>query len=193
MSSEVKYHINCQSKHGLWDSRVKTGKFLPGDSQEQKHVLFGSKSKKNAICDGTPHLQIKSNLYEWRKVQRFQILKQLKYLNWFKFYCISLIWVTPALGRGLVGKVDGEGIWGMGGAPTCMHTHVHTHTCTHNVKKLQMATNMFIRMWSLWSPHSLCHPHIIPIIPTKCLYCPCHLHIIFTPPFNPVPGDPQNQ
>ena len=25
MDYEVKYHINCQSKHGLQDSRVKTG------------------------------------------------------------------------------------------------------------------------------------------------------------------------
>ena len=40
MGYKVKYHINCQSKHGLSDSSVKTGNFLPRGSQEQKHVLF---------------------------------------------------------------------------------------------------------------------------------------------------------
>ena len=76
MGKEVKYHINYQSEHGLSDSSVRTGKCLPGGSQEQKNVLFGSKVK-NAICDGTtPHLHTKLNINKCRKVQRSQIFKQ---------------------------------------------------------------------------------------------------------------------
>ena len=45
--------MNCQSKYGLSDSSVKTGKFLPGGSQEQKNTFLGPKVK-NAIFNGTP-------------------------------------------------------------------------------------------------------------------------------------------
>ena len=46
MGQEVKNHIDCQSKHGLSDSSVKTEKILTGGTQEQKLVyIFGPKSK----------------------------------------------------------------------------------------------------------------------------------------------------
>ena len=35
MGYEVKNILRGQSKHGLWDSNLKTGKFLPGGAQEQ--------------------------------------------------------------------------------------------------------------------------------------------------------------
>ena len=74
MDQEVKNHINCQSKHGLSDSSVKS--FLPGGSQEQKICTFLAPKVKNAICDGTtPHLHTKPNLNKCRKVQRSQIFK----------------------------------------------------------------------------------------------------------------------
>ena len=54
MGQEVKNHIDCRSKHGLSDSSVKTGKFLPWGSQEQKMCTFLHLKVKSAICDGTP-------------------------------------------------------------------------------------------------------------------------------------------
>ena len=53
MGQEVKNHVNCQSEHGLSDSSVKTGIFLPGGPQEQKMCTFLGSKVKNAICDGT--------------------------------------------------------------------------------------------------------------------------------------------
>ena len=35
MGYEVKKILRGQSKHGLWGSNLKTGKFLPGGTQEQ--------------------------------------------------------------------------------------------------------------------------------------------------------------
>ena len=35
MGWEVKNIVRGQSKHGLWGSNLKTGKFLPGGAQEQ--------------------------------------------------------------------------------------------------------------------------------------------------------------
>ena len=35
MGWEVKNILRGQSKHGLWGSNLKTGKFLPGGAQEQ--------------------------------------------------------------------------------------------------------------------------------------------------------------
>ena len=35
MGWEVKKILRGQSKHGLWGSNLKTGKFLPGGAQEQ--------------------------------------------------------------------------------------------------------------------------------------------------------------
>ena len=46
MGQEVKNHITCQSKHGLSDFSVKTGKFIPGGSQEQKTCTFWTKNIK---------------------------------------------------------------------------------------------------------------------------------------------------
>ena len=40
MGYEAKYHINCQSKHGLSDYSVKMGKNLPGGSQELETCTF---------------------------------------------------------------------------------------------------------------------------------------------------------
>ena len=40
MGQEVKNYINGQSKHGLSDTSEKTGKVLPGGSQEQKACTF---------------------------------------------------------------------------------------------------------------------------------------------------------
>ena len=54
MGQEVKNHIDCQSKHGLSDSSVKTEKFLTGGTQEQKMCIFLGLKVKYAICDGTP-------------------------------------------------------------------------------------------------------------------------------------------
>ena len=54
MGQEVKNYIRCQSKHGLSDSSVKTGKFLTGGLQEQKLCTFLGKKVKNAICEGRP-------------------------------------------------------------------------------------------------------------------------------------------
>ena len=60
-------HIDCQSKHGLSHSSVKTGKLLPGGSQEQKTCTFLGPKVKNAICNGTtPHLHTKHNLGKCR-------------------------------------------------------------------------------------------------------------------------------
>ena len=65
MGLEVKNHIDCQSKHGLSDSSVKTEKFLPGSTQEQKMCTFLGPKVKYAICDRTPpHLHTKYSLYE---------------------------------------------------------------------------------------------------------------------------------
>ena len=76
---KVKNHISCQSKHGLSDSSLKTWKFLPGSSQEQKTCTFLGLKVQNAICDGTtPHLHTKPSLNKCRKVQKSQIFKQ----NW---------------------------------------------------------------------------------------------------------------
>ena len=48
-------HIDCQSKDGLSHSSVKTGKLLPGGSQEQKTCTFlGPKSKKMLFVMGQP-------------------------------------------------------------------------------------------------------------------------------------------
>ena len=77
MGQEVKKYFSCQSKHGLSDSSVKTGTFLPGGLQEQKICTFLGQKVKNAISDGTtPHLHTKPNLNKCRKVQRSQIFKQ---------------------------------------------------------------------------------------------------------------------
>ena len=47
MGQEVKNDIDCQFKHVLSDSSVKTGKFLPWDSQEPKMcTCLGLKVKK---------------------------------------------------------------------------------------------------------------------------------------------------
>ena len=52
-NQEVKYHINCQSKHGLSVSSVKTRKFLPWLTGAKNMHFLGPKVK-NAIYDGTP-------------------------------------------------------------------------------------------------------------------------------------------
>ena len=52
MGWEVNYHITYQSKHGLWRSSVKTGKFLPWCSHVQKHIFFGPKSKEMLFVMG---------------------------------------------------------------------------------------------------------------------------------------------
>ena len=88
------------------------------------------------------------------------------------------------------GRWVGE-VWEHGGVPTHVHTHVHTHTHTHthtHVKKLQMATNMFIMIVvsSPSSPCCPCCPHIIPVMPTSSL----NLHLIAHP--RP-PGGAPNQ
>ena len=62
MDYEVKYQINCQSKHGLSDFSVKTGKFLLAAHRSKKHVLFRAQSKIMLFVMGYPHLQIKPNL-----------------------------------------------------------------------------------------------------------------------------------
>ena len=54
MGQKVKNHINCQSKHGLSDSSVKTEKFLTGSIQEQKMCTFLGLKVKYTICDETP-------------------------------------------------------------------------------------------------------------------------------------------
>ena len=54
MGQEIKNHINCQSKHSLSDSSVKTGKFLTGGTQEQKMCTFLGLKVKYASCDRTP-------------------------------------------------------------------------------------------------------------------------------------------
>ena len=53
MGQEVKNYIDCQSKHGLSDFSVKTGKFLNGSSQEQIMCTFLGLEVKCAICDRT--------------------------------------------------------------------------------------------------------------------------------------------
>ena len=46
---------------------------------------------------------------------------------------------------------------GMGGVPTCMHTHAHartcTHTHTHTCIELQMAASMEASMFSMFNMH----------------------------------------
>ena len=54
MGKEVKNHINCQSKHGLSDSSVKTEKFLTDGTQEQKMCTFLGLKEKYAIVMGHP-------------------------------------------------------------------------------------------------------------------------------------------
>ena len=69
--------MDCQSKHGLSDSSVKTGKFLSEGSQEQKMCTFLGPKVKYAICDRTsPHLHAKCSLYKCTSVQRSKIFKQ---------------------------------------------------------------------------------------------------------------------
>ena len=63
MGQEVKIHISCQSKHGLPDSSVKTGKFLSGSTQEQKMCTFLGPKVKYAICDETPPIYTPSVVY----------------------------------------------------------------------------------------------------------------------------------
>ena len=77
MGQEVKNYINGQSKHGLSDSSVKTGKFLTWGSQEQKMCTFLDLKVKSAICDGIPpRLHTKCSQYQCTSVQRSQIFKQ---------------------------------------------------------------------------------------------------------------------
>ena len=92
MGQEVKNHIDCQSKHGLSDSSVKTENILTGGIQEQKMCTFLGLKVKYTICDGTPpHLQTKCSLYECTNVQRSKIFKQnsniliCSIFRWFKF------------------------------------------------------------------------------------------------------------
>ena len=76
MGQEVKNHTDCQSKHGLLDSSVKTEKFLTAGTQDQKMCTFLGLKGKYAICDGTPHVHTKCSLYECTNVQRSKIFKQ---------------------------------------------------------------------------------------------------------------------
>ena len=70
MGWEVKNHIDCQSKHGLSDSSVKTGKFLPDGSQEQKMCTFLGPKVKYTICDRTPPTYTPSVVYMSAQVFR---------------------------------------------------------------------------------------------------------------------------
>ena len=109
--------------------------------------------------------------------------------------------VQDLLNFGVLGSLW---LWGVGGwvdggvgrwvAPhTCTHACMHAHT---HVKKLQMATSMFIKI-VVSSPSSLSFPlsPCYPVIPTLSLSSLHHPQ----PPFNPSPtptptqGGPPNQ
>ena len=78
---------------------------------------------------------------------------------------------------------------GGGGAP-----HTCTHACTHtHVKKLQMATNMFIMIVVSFpsSPCHPCHPHVIPVIFTSSLSSP-NPHLTPNPPTPLARGTPKS-
>ena len=97
--------------------------FLPWGSQEQKNnYFFGPQSKKHYLWWDTPYLHIKPNPYECRKVQRFQVFKW----NWIilihsSYIAFLVIWTPPGSEGEQVGGVSG----GMGGASTCIPTHIH--------------------------------------------------------------------
>ena len=59
--------LKCQCGCDLMGSSAKTGKFLPGASQEQKICSLDTKHK-NVIWDRYPNLHIKPNLYVCRGV-----------------------------------------------------------------------------------------------------------------------------
>ena len=106
MGQEVKNDISCQSKYGLSDSSVKTGKFLPEGLWEQKMCTFLGLKVKNAISDGTPsHLHPMCSLYVCTWVQRSKIFKQNKIiLICSRVIVIFLIWVSLALEGGVIGS-----------------------------------------------------------------------------------------
>ena len=75
---------------------------------------------------------ISYSLYEFRNVQRQRIFKQNRIISIssrvIEIWCFGLL---AALGRGQVGGGCLGVSGGMGGVPTCMHTHVYTCTRTH--------------------------------------------------------------
>ena len=83
----MKNHIDCQSKHGLSDSSVKTGKFLTWGSQEQKMCTFLGLKVKSAICDRTPPTYTLNVINMNAQVFRDQnVQTELKYLDSLNFY-----------------------------------------------------------------------------------------------------------
>ena len=100
-----------------------------------------------------PHLHTKPDLYECRKVQRFQILKW----NWIISNCSSFIAFLLIWAPQLYGRVRWVGVSG-GMLVPHMHTHTHVHRQTHMqlcknilVLKLQMAAFMGVMFVSMFN------------------------------------------
>ena len=139
---------------------------------------FGSKSKKCYLWYDTPYLQTKPNLYECRKVQRSQIFKQNLNIS----ICSSFYWIFS---RAVALLFNWKYFWGWNLVQTTwgqcvddvwmtrewsMHVvHMGQQLCIKptgllvtdlGVKKLQMATNMFI-MINMWVCVCTCmHAHM---------------------------------
>ena len=105
---------------------MKTGKFLPGGSQDQKTYFLGQKVK-NAICDGTLPDLIYISAGKCRgdkssnKIELSQFIQVL--LHFSDLRPPWLLWVYGWVGVGV--NVSA-------GCPShvlpCMHTHTHAHT-----------------------------------------------------------------
>ena len=75
---------------------------------------------------------------------------------------------------------------GMGGVPSCMHTHAHTCTCTHTCIELQMAASMEASMFSMFSMFNM-HVHACV---RACMGHPPHTHT-YSHPHPPICHPPR--
>ena len=149
MGEEVKYHINCQLKHGLSDSSVKTGKFYLGADRSKKRTFWVSNIKM-PFRYGTPPTCTLNLVYITAGGFRGPKSSNRIKISWFVQVLLHFNWFQGSPHWGWMGWVDvGGWIWvGVGeqGVPcmhahTWMHAHAHTNTYMHykHDKFMQMA------------------------------------------------------
>ena len=186
MGQEVKNPIDCQSKHGLSDSSVKTGKFLPCGSQEQKMCTFLGLKVKNAICDGTPPTCTPNVVNMSAQVFREPKSSNRIEISWFVKFLLTFDWFqgsAPLVGWGWV-----DGGWTLSGylgdascmcvqhACTQMHVHTHEYMYKHD-SFLQMAAPIG-KSWRIPLWHHCSHTHAC-----MCMCACAHMHGV--PPKHP--------
>ena len=161
---------------GLSYSSVKTGKFLPGGSQEPKTCTFLGPKVKNAICDGT-HPTCRSNLIYMSagKCRGPKFSNRIE-LSWFIQVLLYFYWFgTPvALGEG-AGRCGVSGCIGVPPTHACMCTCAHTHICMYMLEYTckEIANGhqhayhgMHAHMCGLPPSNTPTLPHTHPLIPT---------------------------